>query len=42
MAGHLKLHGVREHSLARGFAALKEWVRGILRRGDVEPVTRVP
>ena len=42
MAGHLKLHGVREHSLARGFAALKEWVKGILRRGDVEPVTRVP
>jgi hypothetical protein len=42
MVGHLKLHGVREHSLARGFAALKEWVRGILRRGDVEPVTRVP
>lgn len=42
MAGHLKLHGVREHSLARGFAALKEWVKGILRRGDGGPVPRVP
>lgn len=42
MAGHLKLHGVREHSLARGFAALKEWVKGILRRGDAGPVARVP
>ncbi len=42
MAGHLKLHGVREHSLARGFAALKEWVKGILRRGDDRPVARVP
>lgn len=42
MAGHLKLHGVREHSLARGFAALKEWVKGILRRGEAGPVARVP
>lgn len=42
MAGHLKLHGVREHSLARGFAALKEWVRGILRRGEAGPVERLP
>lgn len=42
MAGHLKLHGVREHSLARGFAALKEWVKGILRSGDGGAVPRVP
>ena len=42
MAGHLQLHGVREHSLARGFAALKEWVKGILRRGEAGPVARVP
>ena len=42
MAGHLKLHGVREHSLARGFAALKDWVKGILRRGEAGPVARVP
>jgi hypothetical protein len=33
MAGHLKLHGVRDHSLARGFAALKEWLRGVLSAG---------
>ncbi len=42
MVGHLKLHGIREHSLARGFAAVKEWVKGILRRGDAEGVARVP
>lgn len=42
IAGHLKLHGVRDHSLARGFAALKEWVKGILRRGEGGPVARVP
>jgi hypothetical protein len=33
MAGHLKLHGVRDHPLARGFAALKEWLRGVLSAG---------
>jgi hypothetical protein len=32
MAGHLKLHGVREHSLARGFAAVKDWIAGMVRR----------
>lgn len=42
IAGHLKLHGVRDHSLARGFAALKEWVKGILRRGEGGPVAPVP
>jgi hypothetical protein len=42
MAGHLKLHGVREHSMARGFAALKQWLRGILQRGEARPVARVP
>jgi len=33
MSHHLKLHGVREHAMARGFAALKNWVIGILRGG---------
>lgn len=33
MVGHLKLHGVRDHSLVRGFAALKEWLRGVLSAG---------
>jgi hypothetical protein len=42
MAGHLKLHGVREHSMARGFAALKQWLRGILQRGEARRVARVP
>ena len=30
MAGHLKLHGVREHAFARGFAAIRRWLRGML------------
>ncbi len=42
MAGHLNLHGVREHSLARGFAAVKEWIAGMVRRksGADVPVIR--
>jgi phage terminase large subunit-like protein len=32
MVGHLNLHGVRDHSLARGFAAVKEWIAGMVRR----------
>jgi len=32
LAAHLKLHGVRDHAVARGFAAVKEWLRGVLRR----------
>ncbi len=31
MAGHLKLHGVREHAVVRGFAAIKAWVKSLLR-----------
>ena len=30
LAGHLKLHGVRDHALARGFGAVKQWVRGVV------------
>jgi len=36
LAEHLKLHGVRDHAVARGFAAVKEWLRGVLRRRPVE------
>lgn len=36
MAGHLKLHAVREHAVARGFAAVKEWVGGLLKGGKVD------
>ncbi|MCW1924587.1 hypothetical protein OKA05_18630 [Luteolibacter arcticus] len=32
VAGHLKLHGVRDHAMVRGFSAVKEWLRGMLRR----------
>lgn len=31
IAKHLKLHGVRDHAVARGFAAVKQWVKQILR-----------
>jgi hypothetical protein len=31
---HLKLHGIRDHALARGLGAVKEWVRGMLRIGS--------
>ena len=30
IAGHLNLHGVREHAVARGVAAVKAWVREML------------
>jgi hypothetical protein len=30
----LKLHGIRDHALARGLGAVKEWVRGMLRIGS--------
>jgi hypothetical protein len=33
MAGHLKLAGVQEHALSRGFAAVKGWIGEMLRRG---------
>ncbi|MCW1886382.1 hypothetical protein OKA04_16715 [Luteolibacter flavescens] len=32
LADYLKLHGVREHAMARGFAAVKGWIGGVLRR----------
>jgi hypothetical protein len=32
---HLKFQGVRDHPAARGLAALKEWLRGVLRRKPV-------
>jgi hypothetical protein len=35
LAEHLKLQGVRDHAVARGFAAVKEWVRALLRRRPV-------
>ena len=41
LAGHLKLQGVREHALARGFGAVKQWVRGMLRKGDLD-LTAIP
>lgn len=31
MATHLKLHGVREHPVARGFAEFKAWLSGMMR-----------
>jgi len=33
MAGHLKLHGTRDHAWARGFAAIRGWLGEMLRRG---------
>lgn len=32
---HLKLQGVRDHPATRGLAAVKEWMRGVLRRKPV-------
>jgi hypothetical protein len=32
LSGHLKLHGVRDHAVSRGFSAVKGWLRGMLRR----------
>ncbi|MBC8125710.1 MAG: hypothetical protein H8M99_00985 [Gloeobacteraceae cyanobacterium ES-bin-144] len=31
MVDHLKLHGVRNHAVARGFAAVKAWVKALMR-----------
>jgi hypothetical protein len=36
MTCHLKLHAVREHAVARGFAAVKEWVSGLLKGGKID------
>lgn len=33
MAGHLKLQGIRDHPLARGFSAVGAWLREMLQRG---------
>ncbi|RYD61826.1 MAG: hypothetical protein EOP83_16115 [Verrucomicrobiaceae bacterium] len=33
---HLKLQGVRDHAMARGFAAVKAWLKGVLRRSPAE------
>ncbi len=33
IASHLKCHGVRDHALSRGFAAVSGWLRDMLRRG---------
>lgn len=33
VADHLKLQGVRDHPVARGFAAVKAWLAGLLQRG---------
>lgn len=30
MAAHLKLQGVRDHAVVRGFAALKNWLKNIV------------
>lgn len=32
IAGHMKCHGVRDHAFARGFAAVKSWLKDVLRR----------
>jgi hypothetical protein len=32
LAEHLKAQGVRDHAMARGFAAVKEWLKALLRR----------
>jgi hypothetical protein len=31
LAQHLKLHGVREHAVARGFAAVKGWLKSLIK-----------
>jgi hypothetical protein len=33
LAAHLRLHGVRDHPVTRGWAATKAWLKGLLRRG---------
>jgi hypothetical protein len=33
VAEHLKLHGVRDHAVVRGFAAVKTWVKSLLQTG---------
>ncbi len=42
IVGHLKLHGVREHAMARGFAAVKAWIAGMAGKWRIsgEPGTR--
>lgn len=37
---HLKLHGVREHAIGRGFAAVKEWLKGMLQGENTEVKNR--
>ncbi len=32
IAGHMRCHGVRDHAFARGFAAVKAWLKEMLRR----------
>lgn len=38
IAGLMKCHGVRDHAVARGFAAVKAWLKEVLRRGK-DPVS---
>lgn len=35
---HLRLHGVREHSLVRGFAAVKEWIKAMFRKDEIHQI----
>jgi hypothetical protein len=37
IANHLRFHGVREHAVARGFAAVKSWLKSLVKRQTVEP-----
>ena len=39
MASHLKLQGVRDHAMVRGFAALKNWLSGMLKPGSASRAT---
>jgi hypothetical protein len=32
IAGHMNCHGVRDHAFARGFGAVKAWLKDVLRR----------
>jgi hypothetical protein len=37
LAQHLKLHGVREHAVTRGFAAVKGWLKSLMKGQPANP-----
>ncbi len=41
IASHLKLQGVRDHAMVRGFAALKSWLSGMLKSGPASRATEI-